>query len=692
MANNSILAKMAVQISANGAEFNKALADMGVKLNGFEQNFKRIGATLAAGLGFASVSQGFTTVVERIADFNHAMSSVKAITGATGKDFEDLRNNALNLGGAFRAIDIAKLETEFARLGFSTKEILDSTKATIQLATATGEDLAKSAQIAGSVIRAFNLDAGQMGRVGDIMASGFNKSALSLNDFGEAMKYVAPVASNAGLSLEQVTAALGVLADANIKGSMAGTSFRKIISDLGQGSAPVFAQKLREMAAAGIKGAEAMDEVGRTAYASLLVLANNIDKLDSYTKAAENSKGELELMSAVMQDDLIGDWNKFNAALDQTIQKGTPLERGLRNIANAATSILDALNGNKDAQALGNLKSDADGLNALFKTGFTNRAAYSANFASGNQETIFKILEKDAEKAGVSLKAYLKDYDLIKATLFGNGPIGPNPATKTKLSPFGDPNAKKSTAFDKYGMSEATSLLGTGWVDEAKNIAASDAALKQITETFRASTAGYIEMFHAQDLSDDEYKNFHEEVAPEVQAEVDGLINKYDAMKNKQLNLGLSMRQMGSLMRNELNSLAASFGQLIGNLASGMNGQDLSKMLLGELGNVVTQLGKMLIAVGIGVEAFKESLASLNGPVAIAAGIALVAVGTAFTNRAQSAASGGGGSSAAVARAADQMKVQPINITVSGTLEMSGNGKLRAQIQKANYINGRTGG
>ena len=337
---NSFLFKLGIQ----SQEIIAGIGRVNSSLTTLHTSFKNLGTTLAAGLGFTTLASGLTNSIKSIAEFSHEMQKIKAVTGATGADFEQLKDNALNMAGAFKAIDIAKMELELGRLGFTTQEIINTTKASVNLATATGEDLGRSAEILGSTLRAFNLDASESGRVADVMAVGFNNSALALSDFSEAIKYVAPVAAAAGISIEQTSALLGVLADNGIKGSMAGTSLRKIISDLGQGAAPVLNQKLKEMAAAGISGAQAMDEVGRTAYASLLILSNNTDKIEANTKAAMQNKGTLEEMARVMQDDLLGDWNKMNAEWDKSIQKGGAFAEGLRVIVQGFTSWLSAMN------------------------------------------------------------------------------------------------------------------------------------------------------------------------------------------------------------------------------------------------------------------------------------------------------------------------------------------------------------
>lgn len=346
---NSILASMAVKISANTAEFGAGLKQTNAQLKSFESGIKNIAGAIGVTLGAEQIFSGLKYGINIISEFEASMSEVKAITGATGGEFDALKKSALDLGAAtkFTAKEVSQLQVAYGRLGFSTEEILGATGATLDLAAATGEDLAKSADVAGSIVRAFNLDASETIRVADVMASSFNKSALGLDNFGEAMKYVAPVAANAGLSLEQTTALLGVLADNGIRGSMAGTSLRKIISDLGQGAAPVLSKRLQEMAKAGLSSSDAMDEVGRTAYASLLILSKNVDKVDEATIAYNNAAGSVGEMASVMQDNLQGDVTKLTSAFEGMILKLSGGTSILRNWVKDLTTLIDYISGNK---------------------------------------------------------------------------------------------------------------------------------------------------------------------------------------------------------------------------------------------------------------------------------------------------------------------------------------------------------
>lgn len=329
---------MAVQIAANTAQFNSAMAQAQKTNTAFISSLNKVGAALGITFGAHQVYRGLEYGVKTLAGFEHQMDTVAAITGATGKDFKALEKNALDLGKTteYTAKQVGELQTEYGRLGFSTKEILNSTKATIDLATATGSDLARSSEIAGSTLRAFQLDAVEMGRVTDVMASSFNKSALGLDNFAESIKYVAPVAHSVNVSLEETTAMLGVLADAGIKGSQAGTSLRRIFTQLTADGRPL-AERMDELARKGITLADANDEVGLYAQTALLVLASQKKKVDELTVSLNNSAGETQRVADIMRDNLVGDVNKFTSALEGAILKGNGLIAVMREIVQLGT-------------------------------------------------------------------------------------------------------------------------------------------------------------------------------------------------------------------------------------------------------------------------------------------------------------------------------------------------------------------
>jgi hypothetical protein len=140
----------------------------------------RLGGTLksvASGFGLVGGVMGAVSLIRNsfgvIVDFDSAIANLGAVSGASGEELEKLRNSALDLGEStkFTASEVAGLQLELAKLGFTTPEILDSTESILNLAAATGTDLANASQIAGSTLRAFNLDASEMDRVASVFTN-----------------------------------------------------------------------------------------------------------------------------------------------------------------------------------------------------------------------------------------------------------------------------------------------------------------------------------------------------------------------------------------------------------------------------------------------------------------------------------------------------------------------------------------
>ena len=185
-----------------------------------------------------AVSQAIVNGVEVFRSYEFAMSKDKAISGATDLEFEKLEQSAQALGRStfFTATEVANLQINFSKLGFTATETLNAQEAALLTATATGENLARTATVIGSTLRGFGLDASEAGRVADVMAASFTSSALDIEKFQTAMTKVAPVAKILGLSLEDTTATLGVLTDSGIEASIAGTSLRNIFLNLGDPS------------------------------------------------------------------------------------------------------------------------------------------------------------------------------------------------------------------------------------------------------------------------------------------------------------------------------------------------------------------------------------------------------------------------------------------------------------------------
>ena len=147
---------------------------------------------------------------------------------------------------------------------------------------AGGAELGRAAEVAGSTLRAFGLAAEETGRVTDVMAKSFATSSLDMESFAEAMKTVAPIAKATGVSMEEASAMLGALANNGIKGSIAGTALKKILSDLHREGKPM-TQTFKELSNQNISLADANDLVGDRAKGALLVLTEQMGLVDELT-------------------------------------------------------------------------------------------------------------------------------------------------------------------------------------------------------------------------------------------------------------------------------------------------------------------------------------------------------------------------------------------------------------------------
>jgi hypothetical protein len=303
-------------------------------MKGFQRNvgnyssaFKGLAGSVGSLMGAFGVTGGlfmFAKVIKSsfnvIKDFDKAMKGLQAITNGTESEMTALRNSALKLGATTprTAAEVAGLQTELAKLGFTSREIIDTTESVIALSIATGSDLARAADIAGSTLRGFGLDAKESQRVVDVMAKGFSTSALAIDNFSESMKYVAPVATQAGFTIEETTAMLAKLADAGIRGSMAGTSLRMIMLKMAQAGLTGM-DGFNKMAKSGITLAEANDEVGQRAQTALLILSKQKDEVAKLTEVYNNAQGAVQEMADIMADNLAGDVDKATSAWEGLI-------------------------------------------------------------------------------------------------------------------------------------------------------------------------------------------------------------------------------------------------------------------------------------------------------------------------------------------------------------------------------------
>lgn len=240
---------------------------------------------------------GLTTAAVKVGgDFEEQMSRVKAISGATGDAFEELRDQAIDLGAktAFSAKESADGMENLASAGFDAQEIMAAMPGLLDLAAVSGGDVALASENAATALRGFGLEADQSGHIADVFARAAADTNAEVADMGEAMKYIAPVANAMGLSIEETAAAIGIMSDAGVKGSQAGTTLRGALSRI---SKPTKAMR------------ETMDELGISFYDSegnMISLQDQISLLsDSFDGLTQEQKNQA-LVTLYGQESLSG--------------------------------------------------------------------------------------------------------------------------------------------------------------------------------------------------------------------------------------------------------------------------------------------------------------------------------------------------------------------------------------------------
>lgn len=208
------------------------IAAKGEKLKTVGDNVTNVGKKfMPVTLGVVGLG---TAAVKTAADFDSAMSKVAAVSGATGSDLEALRDKAREMGEKtkFSASEAAEAMNYMAMAGWKTEDMISGIEGVMNLAAASGEDLATTSDIVTDALTAFGLTAKDSGHFADILAAASSNANTNVSMMGETFKYCAPIAGALGFSAEDTAEAIGLMANAGIKGSQAGTSLRTIMNNL----------------------------------------------------------------------------------------------------------------------------------------------------------------------------------------------------------------------------------------------------------------------------------------------------------------------------------------------------------------------------------------------------------------------------------------------------------------------------
>lgn len=321
-----------------------------------------------------------TTAVKTAADFDAGMSQVAAISGATGDDLEALRDKAREMGSKtkFSASEAASAMEYMAMAGWKTGDMLGGIEGIMNLAAASGEDLATTSDIVTDALTAFGLSAEDSGHFADILAAASSNANTNVFMMGETFKYCAPIAGALGFSAEDTAEAIGLMANAGIKSTQAGTALRTIMNNL-TGEVKISGKAIGDVTIATTNADGSMRDlsdiladcrtafsglsesekaqaaetlVGKNAMSGFLALMNAApEDIDKLSNAIDNCDGTAESMVATMQDNLAGQLTILKSQLEElAISFGEILMPAIRSIVSHIQGFIDKLNGMDESQ------------------------------------------------------------------------------------------------------------------------------------------------------------------------------------------------------------------------------------------------------------------------------------------------------------------------------------------------------
>ena len=344
MATQGSLGTLSVDIRANMDGFNRNMEQVQSRMTNVSKKLKSIGKTMTAGLTLPIMGFG-AFAIKTTADFDKSMSEVQAISGATGNDLDTLRQKAKDMGSTtkFSASESAEAMKFMAMAGWDATKIIGGLDGVMNLAAASGEELALVSDIVTDAMTAFKLEAEDAGKFADILAAASSKSNTNVAMLGESFKYVAPLAGAVGYEVGDTAIALGLMANAGIKAGQSGTALRAIITRMtkptkessetieklglsianADGTMRPLSQvmdQLREKFSKLTPEQQAVNAAnlgGQEAMSGLLAIVNaSQSDYDKLSTSINNATGTAKEMAKVMGDNLTGQLTRLKSALE----------------------------------------------------------------------------------------------------------------------------------------------------------------------------------------------------------------------------------------------------------------------------------------------------------------------------------------------------------------------------------------
>ena len=333
-----------VTIGANTRRFDKGLGNSMRKMKQFGKNTKALGRNLTRSLTMPLAALG-GLAVKTAADFEFSMAKVAAVSGFAANEMKALEAQAKQLGGSTSksASEVAGLQLELAKLGKSSKEIENMTEDILSLGIAFDKDLGETAAVVGQTLNQFGMDASETGRVADNMAVLFGSSSLDLEKYSTAMSTVGLTANTLGISLEDTGSALGILVDAGVDASTAGTSLTKAFTKLVQSGVPAN-EVLNHLTSGNLSVADSFEFFGDRAGKIIPALQGAGEEIAALTEKQLAGAGAAKTARKVLENTAKGGFDALKSAVEAAgISIGTALMPTMKKLTGFFTTLASKL-------------------------------------------------------------------------------------------------------------------------------------------------------------------------------------------------------------------------------------------------------------------------------------------------------------------------------------------------------------
>lgn len=496
---NATLAETNKRLDQIIAKSQKAGSTGGSGANSLTRAWLRFSATL---WGIISVIRIFTkaigSAVKNIAAFQQANANLATIMQVTRREIEVLTNDALMLGRTteWTASQVTELQTALAKLGYNIPQIQNMQASILQFATAVGAKLPDAANLAGASLRMFGMHSTEMQRALEILTASTNKTALDFEKLKVSLPYVGAIAHSIGFDIAQTASLLGVLTNAGLESSRAGTGLRQVLLELSKTNGKLqtamggniksfddFVNGLQSMRDRGLQAGEATKLVSTRASSALLILANGVDTIRKLNDEVRDTDGLLKTIQADRLDTLHGSTLLLKSAWEGLIQtfrdSAGPMKDvvdWLRKIVNATS--LAASRANRVAQGTKNVIG-SDELSKQFKENFDSLIA-SGKGPEEAKEIVRKQMQQwldsaygelsDLQKKGY--KESLFKRWLYDATFIGRpfaGPMKKGREANEQVEAMENAQDQVNAYMESRAKEEAE-IAANAWLEEWKAI------------------------------------------------------------------------------------------------------------------------------------------------------------------------------------------------------------------------------